>query len=293
MSRLLGRLAAAAAGLAALAAHAGADTAAQAGACSAAPGQRRCAVGEVEEDPSHSGASLLQRAASPRSAAKGGGGAAAPAGAAAGALEAPAAAGRANGTAGSESEWPWQCPRVHTQQGFNLAAYMGTWYIQMQAPTAYLPESANNCVSATYRMLALPSFPWRYTVGIRNLAYENDGTVRDSGDFLAAYQRGPFDPAKLAVAPKFLPKFLAGDYWVIAFNEDEGYALVSGGQPYIKTDKGCKTGEGVNNAGLWIFTRKQQRDEFIVLKVLHIAFEAGFDINVLNNVNQTGCPAIP
>jgi len=284
MPQFRGRFAAAAAaGLAAFAARAAAGAAEQVGACPAAPGQRRCggAAAEVEEDPPHGGASLLQRMASGRSAAKVGSGADAP--------QAHAAAGQAAG----QAEWWWQCPRVHTQPGFNLTAYMGTWYAQQQMPTAYLPESANNCVSATYRLLTRPTFPWRYTVGIRNLAVEDDGRVRDSGDLLAAYQRCPLDAAKLAVAPKFLPRFLAGDYWVLAFNEAKGYALVSGGQPTIKTPDGCKTGGGVNQAGLWIFTRQQHRNEAIVLEVRAIAKEQGFDLSVLNNVDQTNCKAIP
>lgn len=41
-----------------------------------------------------------------------------------------------------------------------------------------------------------------------------------------------------------------GPYFLVAYNEAEGYALVSGGQPSIPTTNGlCATGSGVNNAG--------------------------------------------
>ena len=57
------------------------------------------------------------------------------------------------------------------------------------------------------------------------------------------------------MAPCFLPKFAAGPYWVLEYNEEEGYALISGGQPTTETPAGCKNGEGKNNSGLWIFSR--------------------------------------
>ena len=61
---------------------------------------------------------------------------------------------------------------------------------------------------------------------------------------------------------------LFGPYWIVAYDEAEGYALVSGGQPTIPTKDGlCKTGDGVNNAGLWIFSRSPVRDEALIAKV--------------------------
>merc|ERR1711982_298248 len=92
------------------------------------------------------------------------------------------------------------------------------------------------------------------------------------------------------VAPCFLPTIFSGPYWIVAYDESEGYALVSGGQPNVKgEDGGCSTGTGVNYSGLWIFTRSQERDEELVLRVRGIAEEAGFDTSVLNDVDQTNC----
>ena len=96
--------------------------------------------------------------------------------------------------------------------------------------------------------------------------------------------------SKLKVAPCFLPKIFSGDYWVVAYDEGEGYALVSGGQPTKQGQNGlCTTGTGTNGSGLWIFTRKQERDEALVTKVRSIATDKGFDISVLNDVDQTNC----
>merc|ERR1711924_89036 len=101
---------------------------------------------------------------------------------------------------------------------------------------------------------------------------------------------GNKNPAKLSVAPCFLPVgLLGGPYWVLEYNEAEGYSLISGGQPSIETANGCKTGSGTNNAGLWIFTRKQERDQKLVDKVRELARNQGFDLTVLNDVVQEGC----
>ena len=78
----------------------------------------------------------------------------------------------------------------------------------------------------------------------------------------------------------------------MAYDEDEGYALVSGGQPTEHAPdggEGCSTGTGTNGAGLWIFSRRRERDEQLVQKVRNIAREQGFDLSVLNDVDQTNC----
>ena len=97
------------------------------------------------------------------------------------------------------------------------------------------------------------------------------------------------DKGRLEVAPCFLIPAFAGPYWVLAYNEEEGYALISGGPPKIATESACRTGTGINDSGLWIFTRQQQRDEALVQKVRGIASDLGFDLSVLNDVDQTDC----
>lgn len=76
--------------------------------------------------------------------------------------------------------------------------------------------------------------------------YQNGASV---GGDLCAYQTGA-SPSKLAVAPCFLPKLAAGPYWVVAYDEREGYALISGGQPTVVGANGkCRSGTGINNSG--------------------------------------------
>lgn len=181
------------------------------------------------------------------------------------------------------------CPPVGTQKDFDLATFVSKrWYVQQQAATSYLPASQNFCVYADYQVLPKKTF-WGYTIQVHNHAEEKDGKVHDSGTSICAKGADAADPAKLEVAPCFLPPASAGPYWVIRYNEAAGYAVISGGQPTVETPDGCRTGTGVNNAGLWIFTRAQARDEITVRQAREVAKVYGFDLSVLNDVDQTHC----
>jgi lipocalin len=184
------------------------------------------------------------------------------------------------------------CAPVMTQPAFDLRAYASKrWYIQQQMATSYLPASQNFCVYADYTLLSKPNF-WGFSVQVHNYAQEKDGTAHDSGNSICARVTNSSDPAKLEVGPCFLPRvsgFTTGPYWVLAYSEEDGYALISGGQPNIKGSGGCRTGSGVNGAGLWVFTRQRQRDERLVQKVRGLAEAQGFDLSVLADVDQTGC----
>jgi hypothetical protein len=61
----------------------------------------------------------------------------------------------------------------------------------------------------------------------------------------------------------------------------------------VESAGGCTTGSGVNGAGLWIFTRARKRDDALIDEVRSIAADKGFDLSVLNDVDQTNCDAAP
>jgi len=187
-----------------------------------------------------------------------------------------------------------ECPDVQTQSGFDLDTFISKpWFIQQQMETEYLPASKNYCVNAVYTKKDSATI-WGYTISVRNRAQEADGTQSDSGDgFLCAYGYDSNDPAKLAVAPCWLPTGFSGSYWVLAHNEAEGYALISGGQPTLATPRGCRTGTGTNDAGFWIFAREPQPDFALVEKVRGMAQAQGFDLSVLNNVSHANCNGEP
>lgn len=66
------------------------------------------------------------------------------------------------------------------------------------------------------------------------------------------------NPSKLGVSPcSLLPAVFwasVGPYWVMAFDDDAGWAVISGGRPAIWTGGGCKARD---NAGTSIFMREQ------------------------------------
>merc|ERR1719401_3191929 len=181
-------------------------------------------------------------------------------------------------------------PQFSTVTNFDIDSFVSSkWYIQQQMEVLYLPKTQNRCVSAEYSKKAKPNF-WGYDVAVHNIAEDvaPPHRVHDSGSFICAKVVDE-QAGKLEVAPCFLPTAASGDYWVVDYSESQGYALISGGAPTISAPGGCRTGSGVNQAGLWIFTREQTRNEALVQQVRSIAAEKGFDTSVLNDVDQTQC----
>ena len=189
-----------------------------------------------------------------------------------------------------------ECPEISTFVGFDRTALesytSGKWYVHEQAVTTYLPEENNFCVTAEYELIGRTTF-WGYTIRVNNLAKNVDGD--EFGGRLYALQSDPDnEPAKLKVAPGFLPQFLAGPYWILDYQEaqdgQEGYALIVGGQPNVRTDNGCKTQNRwiTSSGGLWIFSRSPVRNEALVTMVKNKAQnDFGLDVTILNPVDHS------
>lgn len=173
--------------------------------------------------------------------------------------------------------------------GFDLDWYAnGTWHVQQQMVVEYLPKGYTHCVAATYTIHA-PTKVYGYQVQVHNHA-ENAAGEQPSGPKDICGKVVNKTAGKLEVAPCFLPSQLSGPYWIVAFDVVDGWALVSGGPPKNPSGNGtCKTGTGVNGSGLWIFTRMQTRNEAVIQKVRSIALAKGFDLSVLQDINQTSC----
>lgn len=172
--------------------------------------------------------------------------------------------------------------------GFDLKWYTSAkWYAQQQMVISYLPEDYFRCVTAEYALLDKPTL-LGYNIKVMNHAENKDGKALGPLTTICATvvneTAGTFE-----VSPCFIPKFAAGKYWVEAFDKEEGWALVSGGPPTVEGSDGCKTGTGTNNSGLWIFTRKELRDEGLVQKIRGIAKAKGFDVSVLKDTDQSNC----
>mmetsp|Transcript_10438 Transcript_10438/g.18799 ORF Transcript_10438/g.18799 Transcript_10438/m.18799 type:complete len:223 (+) Transcript_10438:75-743(+) len=191
---------------------------------------------------------------------------------------------------GSKPQCP--APEFSTVADFDLQTFVSQrWYIQQQMPVSYLPASRNKCVYAEYSLKEKKSL-LGYDIDVHNHAEDvntDPGSATKSYDANLCAKIVDAKNGKLEVAPCFVPSALSGPYWVVDYSEAEGYAIISGGAPSISTDSGCRTGSGVNNAGFWIFTRKQERDERLVQKARAVAAGKGFDLSVLNDVDQTSC----
>jgi lipocalin len=177
-------------------------------------------------------------------------------------------------------------------QNFSLDVFAAKrWYVQEQMQVSAVPANAHACIHADYKLLEKKTF-WGYDIQVHNVAADDapPHKVHDSGTFICA-KIVDANAGKLAVGPCFLPSIFAGPYWVIAYNESEGYALISGGPPTKSFPGGCRTGQGVNSAGLWVFTRSQARDDALVEKVTQLATKKGFDVSVLERADQTQCGA--
>lgn len=206
------------------------------------------------------------------------------------------------------------CPPagLTVQQPFDLEAYISEpWWVQEQMETQYLPIEQNYCVKAQYtkdfsslgrinRWLAKKKYG--YDVLVENFSRREDGSQQNSGgNFFSNLCADQVDGAKLQVAPCWLPTSAAGPYWVLEFAEDDPnlgtYALISGGAPGVEAtpdpsnpdDKKCRTGTGINDSGLWIFTREQNPDGAVVDALRQKLDDMGFDTTVLNPVDNSNC----
>jgi len=190
------------------------------------------------------------------------------------------------------------CPEVSVQENFNVTEYTRkSWFVQKQQVNGYQPLNSLYCVSATYNIgdETVPFFTGT-VIAVDNYANRdevNGGNQNGNGQILCARLTDRDVPAKLLVAPCFLPNSLAGDYWVVAAGPSSNnyeWAIISGGQPEEKYDDGCTTKEsGINGSGFWFFTREQVASDETLQQMDDIAKEKGFTLSRLQPVAQEGC----
>jgi hypothetical protein len=178
------------------------------------------------------------------------------------------------------------------------------WYSHQQIPSAFNPVEIFYCVTAEYSLLD-PSNPIDtqplangYSVKVLNTAKDVDGNVFTSDDPLLATGgpapgplcAGSFTDGKVSeITVNFCPLPAAGissNYWVVAYDEDDGMALIAGGQTNIPTENGlCKYASPF--AGVWIFSRSPERNEAMIQKYRNIAMnDNGIDLSSLADVSH-------
>ena len=188
-----------------------------------------------------------------------------------------------------------ECQDIEPQENFDVDAYIKfPWFVQKQRVISYLPEDRFHCTEARYSLELDPFFNFfGWDVSVNNYDENAAGEGRGGGLCAAILDRNY--PSKLGVSPCFfIPAFLwasAGPYWVMAFDDDAGWAVISGGRPSIWTGNGCKARD---DSGTWIFTREQTGEAAAnaTLLALDAAREKGMDVDNLKDflvVDQTSC----
>jgi len=173
-----------------------------------------------------------------------------------------------------------------------------TWYIQQQQVTGYQPAGSLHCVTATYSRGTGAWVPFFRGEVVSVYNYANEGAVNGppqnaNNQTLCARLADPSQPGKLSVAPCFLPNWLSGPYWIIGVGVQDGrytWAVVIGGEPTEKYSDGCATAtEGINGAGLWLFSREPEASEETIQAMKDVLDDQGISKSQLLKVEQAGC----
>jgi len=170
---------------------------------------------------------------------------------------------------------------------FDLDTFISKrWFVQQQMEGGLEPSNLFQCQYAEYVKLDKPNFH-----GFEIQAHDHidmmDGSNKDLHPCakIVDAQRG-----KLSVGECWLPRAASGPLWVYMYNETAGYAAVGGGAPKHSFPGGCRTGTGKIGGGLWIFTRERKRDDTLVNRARSELQSKGFDLDALQDVDQSGCP---
>jgi lipocalin len=188
------------------------------------------------------------------------------------------------------------CPDLKVENSVNLTEYVSkSWYVQQQQVNGYQSKNDLYCVVATYNN-SKTHVPFFNNTVIDVYNYANSGGINHNNSNshntkLCARLLNSSSPAKLGVAPCFLPNILAGPYWIVALDVNYTWAVITGGQPTVQvSNTTCTTKtSGFNGSGLWIFSRKQIIDPDTLDHIHVVMNNHGIDTSLLLNVTQKGC----
>ncbi len=207
------------------------------------------------------------------------------------------------------------CKTVQPLEDLDIQSWASAkWYSHQQRESPAQSVDFFYCVTAEYSFLDPTVSPEQaaglangYTVKVLNVGQNAEGVVSTSDDpsqelgdvpsGLCAGQGvftetfGDLD-SQLTVGFCVIPAvtFLAPNYWVLAYDEDDGYGLVAGGQTDIPNNDGsglCTYSDPFN--GLWIFSRSPVRNEAMIEKYRGIAMDNGIDPNMMKDVSLENC----
>lgn len=200
------------------------------------------------------------------------------------------------------------CPSVTpVVENFDIDEYIeASWYIQRQQVNTYQSADTLFCVVATYEREGRQQW---FQEAITVINFSNEGGVNEGaragtgfGGLCATLGEGEM-AGSLRVAPCFLPPFLGGPYWVVAYSPGS-WAIITGGQ--LSVLGSCGEEEGVcttresgsifdplsfigNNQGLWFFTRDPLPDASVLEEMEAAAASLGICTANMLDVVHEGC----
>jgi len=206
------------------------------------------------------------------------------------------------------------CKTVEPLDEFDIEQYISKkWYSHQQRPVQFNSEALFYCITAEYSFLDFNEDSLALTNGfdvkVFNQGQDVDGNIFTSDDEFA--EGGIPVPSGLCAGQKVFAgdkdsqltvgfcsinvfAFAPSNYWVLAYDEEEGAALIAGGQPDTPNSNGdglCTYSDPVS--GLWIFTRSPVRNETLIEKYRDIARDNGIDPSIMKDVAQEDCAYSP
>jgi len=206
-----------------------------------------------------------------------------------------------------------QCKTVTPLDEFDIIEYTSKkWFIHQLRETPFNTVFTFFCITAEYSFLDPNKGPLvpqglqnGFDIKVFNSGKDANGNVVTSDDELG--EGGVSVPSPLCAAQAAFEgdkdsqltvgfcsfpvvRFQQSNYWVLAYDEEEGMALIAGGQ----TDLPNQNGDGLCTykspiSGLWIFSRSPTRNEDMIEKYRDIARDNGIDPSIMLDVSREDC----
>jgi hypothetical protein len=184
------------------------------------------------------------------------------------------------------------CEDVKSVSDVDAEAFTSApWFVAEMRVASYQPRDEFNCVEARYTLP--PNESWKslfgWDINVNNYSENDDGTQNE----INLCGKVSDEPGQLWVGPCFVPAFLISllskpSYWILAYDEEEGYAVIST-LPTVDTEDGCEAREG---SGFWIFVRNATYTNRTYEIAIEAAKDSGMNIDGLTDfydVDYSSC----
>ena len=210
---------------------------------------------------------------------------------------------------GAASQSP--CKTVTSLDDFDLDKFTSAkWYSHQQRESPFQSKALFNCVTAEYSFLNPANGAqeeagvangygikvFNYSEDIGGKVYTSDDKVGENGAPLPGalcagsqvFEGDKISEVTVGFCTVPVVSFEQSNYWVLAYDNEDGYALIAGGQTNVPTLDGlCSYGNPTS--GLWIFSRSSERNEDMIKKYRDIAIDNGIDPSIMKDVSHDNC----